>query len=127
MPRTVFIVEDTRSHAILFDNLLRARGHNVVHGEGGWETIAAIRDTRPHLVLMDIKLPMVSGLDLVKALKDDGELKGIPVIAVTAHAMEADRVRCLAAGFDDYVAKPIDALNFLNRVDLILSGIDSLG
>lgn len=117
MRSAIFVVEDTRSHAILFDNLLRAQGYHVVLSDGGWEVVEAIRDVQPTLVLMDIRLPKVSGLHLVGALKSHPETREIPVIAVTAHAMEADRQRCLSAGFDEHIAKPIDIQTFVNLID----------
>lgn len=117
MRPVVFIVEDTRSHAILLDNILRAQGYHVVLSEGGWGVVDAVRDARPVLVLMDIRLPEVSGLHLMQALKSHPETEKIPVIAVTAYAMEADRERCLSAGFDDHIAKPIDIPSFVNLID----------
>lgn len=120
MPKTVLIVEDHDLNRKLFNDLLRAQGHDTMEATDGKEALALVREHRPNLVIMDIQLPGISGLEVTKMMKADEELKGIPVIAVTAFAMKGDKETMLAGGCDAYISKPISAAEFVGTVARIL-------
>ena len=114
--KTVLIVEDNELNMKLFHDLLDAHGYRTLQTRSGIDALKLARDHRPNLILMDIQLPEVSGLEVTKWLKDDEELRDIPVIAVTAFAMKGDDKKILDAGCDAYMPKPISALRFLESI-----------
>ena len=105
----------------LFHDLLEAHGYQTLQTRDGMEALALAREHRPDLILMDIQLPEVSGLEVTKWLKEDDNLKEIPVIAVTAFAMKGDEEKFREGGCEAYIAKPISVANFLATVDRFLS------
>ena len=121
MMKTVLIVEDNELNMKLFHDLLEARGYNILQTREGMEALRIAREHKPDLILMDIQLPEVSGLDVTKWLKDDDELKHIPVIAVTAFAMKGDEEKIREGGCEAYIAKPISVTSFLDTVQKFLS------
>ncbi len=100
----------------LFNDLLTANGYNTLQASDGRNVVELVRAERPDLILMDIQLPEISGLGVTKLLKDDPELKSIPVVAVTAFAMKGDEERIRQGGCDGYIAKPIAVASFLSTV-----------
>ncbi len=116
MPKTVMIVEDNELNMKLFHDLLEAHGYRTVETRNGIEAMALAREHKPDLILMDIQLPEVSGLEVTKWLKADAELKSIPVVAVTAFAMKGDEERIRAGGCEAYLSKPISVAKFLATV-----------
>jgi two-component system cell cycle response regulator DivK len=116
MAKTVLIVEDNELNMKLFHDLLEAHGYSTVGTRNGIEALDLARKHRPDLVLMDIQLPEVSGLEVTKWLKDDPELKAIPVVAVTAFAMKGDEERILQGGCEGYISKPISVPHFLETI-----------
>ena len=116
MAKTILIVEDNELNMKLFNDLLEANGYRTVQTRNGIEAIALARSHRPDLILMDIQLPEVSGLEVTKWLKEDDELKAIPVIAVTAFAMKGDEERIREGGCEAYLSKPISVAKFLETV-----------
>ena len=116
MAKTVLIVEDNELNMKLFHDLLEAHGYNTVSTRNGVEAIDLARKHRPHLILMDIQLPEVSGLEVTKWIKDDPELHAIPVIAITAFAMKGDEERIREGGCEAYISKPISVTSFLETV-----------
>ena len=116
MPKTVLIVEDNELNMKLFHDLLEAHGYQTVGTRNGIEALDLARKHHPDLILMDIQLPEVSGLEVTKWLKEDDQLRQIPVIAVTAFAMKGDEERIRAAGCDGYIAKPMGYPEFLATV-----------
>ncbi len=120
MAKTVLIVEDNELNMKLFQDLLEAHGYTTVGTRNGIETLELARRHRPDLILMDIQLPEVSGLEVTKWLKDDPELKTIPVIAVTAFAMKGDEERIRDGGCEAYLSKPISVAKFLDTVRAFL-------
>ena len=119
--KTVLIVEDNELNMKLFHDLLDAHGYRTLQTRNGLDALKLARDRRPDLILMDIQLPEVSGLEVTKWLKDDEELCDIPVIAVTAFAMKGDEEKIREGGCEAYIAKPISVANFLETVQRFLS------
>ncbi len=117
LDKTVLVVEDNDLNMKLFHDVLEADGYNVLQAKDGMEGWRIAREQRPNLILMDIQLPEVSGLEVTKWLKDDETLKSIPVIAVTAFAMDGDEEKMLEGGCDAYIVKPISIPNFLQTVE----------
>jgi two-component system cell cycle response regulator DivK len=114
--RSVLIVEDNELNMKLFHDLLVAHGYRTIQTRNGLEALDLARAHRPDLILMDIQLPEVSGLEVTKWLKDDDELRDIPVIAVTAFAMKGDEERIRSGGCEAYISKPISVMTFLETV-----------
>jgi len=122
MPKTVLIVEDNELNMKLFHDLLEAHGYQTVGTRNGIEALDLARKHKPDLILMDIQLPEVSGLEVTRWLKDDEELREIPVIAVTAFAMKGDEEKIREGGCEAYIAKPISVASFMRTVERFLPG-----
>lgn len=116
MSKTVLIVEDNELNMKLFCDLLGAHGFRTVQTRSGLDAMSLARQHRPDVILMDIQLPELSGLEVTKWLKDDDDLCTIPVIAVTAFAMKGDEDRIRAGGCQAYISKPISVVTFLDTV-----------
>lgn len=116
MPKKVLIVEDNELNMKLFADLLDAHGYETRQTREGLKAIGMARTFKPDLILMDIQLPEVSGLEVTKWLKDDEALADIPVVAVTAFAMKGDEKRIREGGCEAYIAKPISVSSFLATV-----------
>ena len=116
MAKTVLIVEDNELNMKLFHDLLQANGFNTIETRNGIEALDLARKHKPDLILMDIQLPEVSGLEVTKWIKEDDELKSIPVVAVTAFAMKGDEERIREGGCEAYLSKPISVAKFLETV-----------
>jgi two-component system cell cycle response regulator DivK len=116
MKKRILIVEDNDLNLKLFRDLLTAHGYETIETKEGMEAIRLTKTERPDLVLMDIQLPEVSGLDVTRRLKADSDINGIPIIAVTAFAMKDDEEKILSAGCEAYISKPISIVPFLNTV-----------
>ena len=117
MAKTVLIVEDNDLNMKLFHDLLEAHGYNTIETKDGREALKLARDNHPDLILMDIQLPEISGLEVTKWIKEDDSLRTIPVIAVTAFAMKGDEEKIRDGGCEAYLAKPISVANFLETVE----------
>lgn len=120
MPRKVLIVEDNELNMKLFHDLLEAHGYATVQTKNGMEAVGLAREHRPDLILLDIQLPEISGLEVTKQLKQDDELKSIPVIAVTAFAMKGDEEKIREGGCEAYIAKPISVTTFMETIQKVL-------
>lgn len=116
MQKKVLIVEDNALNQRLFNDLLAAEGYATLSASDGASALSLARKTRPDLILMDINLPRQSGIQATRRLKQDDALSDIPVIAVTAHAMDGDEQRIREAGCQDYIAKPVSLPGLLNLV-----------
>ncbi len=119
--KTVMVVEDNDLNMKLFHDLLEAHGYNILQTKDGMEALKLAREHRPDLILMDIQLPEVSGLEVTKWIKEDDSLKSIPVVAVTAFAMKGDEEKIREGGCEAYIAKPISVTNFLQTVARFLN------
>ncbi len=116
MTKKVLIVEDNALNMKLFNDLLEANGYETLGTDDGHTVLELARAEKPDLILMDIQLPEVSGLDVTAWLKADAELKHIPVVAVTAFAMKGDEEKIREGGCEDYISKPISVVHFLDVV-----------
>jgi len=119
--KTVLIVEDNELNMKLFRDLLEAHNFKTLETSDGNKVLDIARENKPDLILMDIQLPEISGLDVTKMLKADDDLKLIPVIAVTAFAMKGDEEKIREGGCEDYLSKPISITDFLNVVQKYLN------
>ena len=117
--KKVLVVEDNELNMKLFCDLLGAFGYEPVQSRDGMKTLEIAREHKPALIIMDINLPEVSGLDLTRWIKDDDDLADIPVMAVTAFAMRSDEERVREAGCEAYMSKPIQMMPFLNQVQAL--------
>lgn len=124
MSKLVLIVEDNELNMKLFRDLLEAHGIDTIETKDGKNVLDMAREHKPDLILMDIQLPEISGLDVTKWLKEDEELKEIPVIAITAFAMKGDEQKIREGGCEDYISKPISVGKFLDVVNYYL-GLDN--
>lgn len=116
MDKTVLIVEDNALNMKLFQDLLEAHDITSVGATDGFRVLDLAREHRPDLILMDIQLPEVSGLEVTKWLKGDEDLKTIPIIAVTAFAMKGDEDKIRQGGCEDYISKPISVVSFIETI-----------
>jgi two-component system cell cycle response regulator DivK len=116
MSKKVLIVEDNELNMKLFHDLLDSQGYQTLQTREGLQALALARLHKPDLILMDIQLPEISGLEVTKWLKDDEELSHIPVVAVTAFAMKGDEERIRNGGCEAYISKPISVMHFLDVV-----------
>ena len=121
MPKRVLIVEDNELNMKLFNDLLEASGYGTIQTRSGVEAVELVRRHKPDLILMDIQLPEVSGLEVIRWLKDDEATRHIPVIAVTAFAMKGDEEKIRQGGCEAYLSKPISVVKFLETVRTYLS------
>jgi two-component system, cell cycle response regulator DivK len=116
MQKTILIVEDNELNMKLFNDLLEAHGYKTVQTRSGMEAVGLAHEHMPDLVLMDIQLPEVSGLEVTRWLKEDEALRHIPVIAITAFAMKGDEEKIRQGGCEAYLSKPISIVKFLETI-----------
>lgn len=114
--KKILIVEDNELNMKLFHDLLDAHGYLTIQTRNGLDALSLAREHHPDLILMDIQLPEVSGLEVTKWLKDDEQLNSIPIVAVTAFAMKGDEERIRSGGCEAYISKPISVMSFLDTV-----------
>jgi two-component system cell cycle response regulator DivK len=120
MPKKILIVEDNELNMKLFHDLLEAQGYEILETREGLQALSLAREHQPDLILMDIQLPEISGLEVTKWLKEDDELASIPVVAVTAFAMKGDEERIREGGCEAYISKPISVAHFLETISKLL-------
>jgi two-component system cell cycle response regulator DivK len=116
MKKTVLIVEDNELNMKLFHDLLQAHDIDTIQTRNGHEVMGLARARQPDLIIMDIQLPEISGLEVTKMLKDDPDLRRIPVVAVTAFAMKGDEQKIREGGCEDYISKPISVGRFIEVI-----------
>ena len=112
----VLVVEDNEKNMKLFRDVLLAAGYRILEATTGEEAVAVATEHSPDLVLMDIQLPDIDGIEALGRLRADDRTASVPVLALTAQAMEGDRERFLVAGFDGYLSKPVDIAEFVATV-----------
>lgn len=116
MPKKILIVEDNELNMKLFNDLLEAKGYTIIQTRDGMRALDLAREHNPDLILMDIQLPEVSGLDVTRWIKQEDSLASIPVIAVTAFAMKGDEERIRQGGCEAYISKPISVGTFIKTI-----------
>ena len=121
MDKLILIVEDEPKNLTLFRDLLQRFGYATIEATNGRDGVELARARNPNLILMDIQLPVMDGLEATRILKLDAKTKNIPVLALTSYAMKGDRDKILKAGCDGYLAKPVDVREFLSAVARYLS------
>ena len=121
-PKTVLVVEDNELNLKLLHDLLEYQGYTVIATSLGEPALGLARQYKPDLILMDIQLPDISGMEATQRLKSDEQTRDIPVIAVTAFAMSGDEARILASGCNAYVSKPFNVAEFLRLVEQWTTG-----
>lgn len=117
---TILIVEDNEMNRDMLSRRLRTRGYDVLLAVDGADGLDVARASAPDLVLMDMSLPVIDGWETTRRMKADAQLRSIPVIALTAHAMANDREKALDAGCDDYDTKPIELPRLLAKMETLL-------
>ena len=118
--KRILIVEDDRLSLIVLRQLLMAEGYEILQSSEGWDGISRARSEQPDLIVMDIRLPDISGLDATLLLKQNDQTKSIPVVALTALVTPEDQANALENGCDAYIAKPVNFGNLLRTVELFL-------
>lgn len=117
---TILVIDDNPVNLKLASEVLRAAGHDVIRAEDAEQALRQLETRVPHLVLTDISLPGMSGLELTRRLKSDPRYAHLPVVALTASAMKGDEAKILAAGCDAYIAKPLDTRQLAAQISRIL-------
>jgi len=120
--KKILIIEDNVMNMKLFRDLLEAHGFSIIETDNGAAAVDMVREILPDLILMDIQLPEVSGLDIIREMKNAEEIRHIPVIAVTAFAMKDNEAEIIASGCEAYVAKPISIEPFMELVEKFVGG-----
>ncbi|MBF0185630.1 MAG: response regulator [Magnetococcales bacterium] len=116
----ILLVEDNEMNRDMLSRRLQRKGYTVAMAVDGAQSLALAHSEKPALILMDMSLPVLDGWEATRRLKADPETAAIPVIALTAHAMEGDRQQALAAGCDDYDSKPVDMQRLLEKMERLL-------
>jgi two-component system cell cycle response regulator DivK len=116
MGRVILIVEDDPKNLKLIRDLLQIRGYTTLEATDGKQGVDMARAKMPDLILMDIQMPVMDGFEAISILKADPVTKSIPIIALTAFAMQGDREKCMEAGCNDYITKPLDTRAFVTKV-----------
>jgi len=122
MPKKILIVEDNEDSRELVVKVLRNKGYVMVEAVDGEEAIEKVVSERPDLVLLDISIPKLDGYEVAKRLKGREDVKDIPIVAVTAHAMKGDREKVISAGFEGYISKPVNVRELPEQVKSYLKG-----
>jgi two-component system, cell cycle response regulator DivK len=119
--KRILIVEDNHLSLTLLNDFLKVKGYEILKTSEGREAIDLAREKQPDLILMDIRLPDISGFDVTRLLKQDDQTKSIPIIAVTAFATPGDETKALESGCDGYITKPVIIDNLLRTIESFLS------
>jgi two-component system, cell cycle response regulator DivK len=117
----ILLVEDNEMNRDMLSRRLKSRGYDVVLAVDGAQGVEMARSEKPDLIMMDMSLPVLDGWEATRRIKGDDSLRGIPVIALTAHAMEGDRERAMNAGCEDYDTKPIELPRLLGKIEAQLA------
>ena len=116
-PKTVLLVEDNEDNLVVYRTILEHVGFRVLEARDGEEGVSRAKENLPDLILMDISIPKIDGWEATQRLKADDNTKAIPIIALTAHALEEDRQKALQAGCDGYLAKPVEPRRVVQEVE----------
>jgi two-component system cell cycle response regulator DivK len=121
MGETILIIEDNEQNLYLMRFLLEKNGFSVTEATDGEKGVKMAKETKPHIILLDIQLPEMDGYAVARELRSDTSLNGIPIIAVTSYAMVGDRERAIEAGADGYIEKPINPEKFVEQIKLYIN------
>ena len=119
----VLLVEDNEMNRDMLSRRLQRKGYDVVMAVDGEEAVKVAAAERPDLILMDMSLPVIDGWEATRRIRADASISGIPIIALTAHAMAGDREKAIAAGCDDYDTKPIELQRLLGKIEALLARV----
>jgi two-component system cell cycle response regulator DivK len=108
MSKTVLCIEDNKINMLLVSRVVEAEGYELLRAEDGPKALALLEETQPDIILLDVNIPGIHGLDLARMIREDDRLARIPIIATTANVLVGDKERCLEAGCDEYLPKPLD-------------------
>lgn len=108
LPKKILCVEDNETNMLLVSRIVGAEKHELLQAEDGHRALEVLEEERPDMILLDINIPGINGLDLARRIKSDESLAAIPIVATTANVLVGDRERCLEAGCDEYLPKPLD-------------------
>jgi two-component system cell cycle response regulator DivK len=125
MNKKILCIEDNNTNRILVSRIVDAEGHELLSAENGLVALELLQTEMPDLILLDINMPGINGLELAGRIKADSRLWHIPLIATTANVLVGDRERCLEAGCDDYLAKPLDIRKLRELMRFYLAKADS--
>ncbi|MES2180101.1 MAG: response regulator [Gemmatimonadota bacterium] len=125
--QTILLVEDNEDNRIIYSTVLRHVGYDVVEAEDGIRAVELARSARPDLILMDISIPQMDGWEATRILRLDPDMKDVPIIALTAHALPDDRERAAQMGFSSYLAKPVEPRTVLAEVRRWIGGEATAG
>jgi CheY-like chemotaxis protein len=123
--RTILLVEDNEDNRVVYRTMLSHFGFRVLEAADGAEAIRMAREDRPDVILMDISIPVIDGWEATRTLKADPDTAGIPVVALTAHALDSDRARAADLGFDAFLPKPIEPRRVVAEVRRLLGEEDA--
>ena len=121
MGKVILVVEDEPKNLKLLRDLLQVSGYRTIEAADGKQGVELAKAEKPALILMDIEMPVMDGLEATRTLKADPMANGIPIVALTSYVMKGDEERIRAAGCDGYIAKPIDTREFLKKIREYLS------
>ena len=119
MPK-ILLVEDNEMNRDMLSRRLEKRGYTLAIAVDGGAGVAMVKPEKPDLILMDMSLPVIDGWEATKQVKADPETAGIPIIALTAHAMDSDRQKAIGAGCDDFDTKPVELARLLGKIEELL-------
>ena len=120
--KTVLVIEDNALNMKLVTTLLKVGKYDIIEAVDAEKGIQLARESKPDLILMDIQLPGMDGLNATRIIKEESSLKNVKILALTSHAMDGDDKKAREAGCDGYITKPIDTKNFLKTIDKFLNG-----
>jgi two-component system cell cycle response regulator DivK len=124
MSKTILVVEDNEKNMKLFRDVLQAKGYEPIEATTGEQAVELATERSPDLILMDVQLPGIDGVEALGRIRRDERTASIPVVALTAQAMAGDKERFLESGFDGYLSKPVNVLEFVETVESYAGGGD---
>jgi two-component system cell cycle response regulator DivK len=123
MNKKILCIEDNLSNMTLVSRIVEAEGHDLLRAEDGNRALQLLTEERPDIILLDINIPGIDGLEVARRIKADASMSHIPLIATTANVLVGDRERCLEAGCDDYLPKPLDIRRLREMMRAYLNGV----
>ncbi|MET0399153.1 MAG: response regulator [Longimicrobiaceae bacterium] len=122
MTQRILLAEDNEDNRTIYRTILEHSGYTVVEAQDGEAAVRLAAEERPDLILLDISMPLLDGWEAARQIRDNPDTAGIPIVALTAHALQQDRARAIAEGFDSYLAKPVEPRRVVEEVRRLLDG-----